>query len=84
MFSEIFCKKINEIYRKRCNKFPELFEGTDEKIKECGKEEQILLCYLYGNMPLSDVMNYPFKTFYDYACHGVFFVEKWEVQGRGK
>lgn len=72
MFSEIFCKKINEIYRKRCNKFPELFEGTDEKIKECGKEEQILLCYLYGNMPLSDVMNYPFKTFYDYACHGVF------------
>ncbi|MCI6467601.1 MAG: transglutaminase-like domain-containing protein [Faecalicatena sp.] len=72
MFSEKFTIKIEKIYADRNSAVPGIFDGIDEKIKACTSDEQILLRYLYGNMPLSDVLNYPFETFLDYASHGAF------------
>ncbi len=75
MFSEEFIRKIKQVYKEKGRIIPGLFHRIDRKIQLCGPSEQILLMYLYGNMPLSDMVNYPFETFLDYARHGVFLWE---------
>ena len=82
MFSENFTAKIDDIYRKRSSTAPGLFHEIEEKINACLPDEQILLRYLYGNMPLSDAVNYPFETFLDYASHGAFLWKNGPFKGR--
>lgn len=82
MFSEKFTAKIEEIYTKRRGMNPELFHDIDGKIESCTPDTQILLHYLYGNMPASDVAGYSFETYLDYARHGAFLWENGPFQGR--
>ncbi|MGF7010216.1 hypothetical protein M2145_000970 [Lachnospiraceae bacterium PF1-21] len=72
MFSTDFIDKIEEIYEKRRERLPEYFQEIEGKIRFCKTDTQILLRYLYGNMPLSDILNYSFETYLEYATHGVF------------
>lgn len=82
MFSEKFKEKIEEIYEARKAAVPECFSRIEQEMETCSREEQILLHYLYGNMPLSDMLNYSFITFLDYARHGVFLWENGIFKGR--
>lgn len=82
MFSNKFTEKIEAIYEARKKSVPDILHEADIKISECGREQQILLRYLYGNMPLSDMENYPFETYQDYAAHGVYLWEKGQFKGR--
>lgn len=49
----------------------EILEG----LKECNPNEALAMKFLYTTMPLSDIANYSFKTFLDYAKHGVYLWE---------
>lgn len=82
MFSKNFTAKIQEVYTKRSSAAPELFHEIEAKISACSEAQQVLLRYLYGNMPMSDAVNYAFETFLDYAAHGVFLWESGPFQGR--
>lgn len=51
--------------------FPGIFEETDKKIKEQEPETALALKYLYMTMPCSDMGNYSFEIFLDYAKNSV-------------
>lgn len=84
MFSEKFTAKIEELYTDRSGRMPALFSDIDVKIGACAPDTQVLLRYLYGNMPVSDAAGYPFETFLDYAEHGAFLWENGPFKGRVK
>lgn len=75
MFLEKNQNRIEMEYEKRLEKLPVLREEIDGKIKECQDEVALALKYLYITMPLSDVGNYDFEIFLDYAEHGVYLYE---------
>ena len=51
--------------------FPGVFEETDKKIAKQDEETALALKYLYMTMPCSDMGNYPFEIFLDYAQNSV-------------
>lgn len=76
MFTEKIEKKIQEEFQKLQERIPEQFSEIEKKCEECPSEEKILLKYLYGSMPISDALSYPFSLFQSYARHGV-YLKKW-------
>lgn len=42
------------------------------ELARCTREEEIIMKFLYSSMPLSDIGNYSFQTYLDYAKHGIF------------
>ena len=52
-----------------------------EKRGGSGENTVLLLKYLYANMPLSDVVNYPYETFYAFARHGALLMREgvWKI-----
>lgn len=80
MFSALCEQSINSSYQAFLKEMPELGNAIQQKIAACTSDEAILIKYLYGNMPISDMVSYPFETFMDYAEHGAFL---WS-QGYGK
>ncbi len=75
MFTEKIEKKIQEEFQKLQIIIPEKFCEIEQKCKTCSDEEQLLLKYLYGSMPVSDAVTYPFSVFQSYAKHGVYLKE---------
>lgn len=72
MFTEKIEMKIQEEFQKLHDIIPEKFCEIEKKCEECSNEEKILLKYLYGSMPVSDAISYPFSLFLSYAKHGVY------------
>lgn len=58
-------------YEKVKAQFPGVFEETDNKIAKQDEETALALKYLYMTMPCSDMGNYPFEIFLDYAQNSV-------------
>ncbi|MHC1750651.1 MAG: transglutaminase family protein [Cellulosilyticaceae bacterium] len=75
MFSNQKQSAIMNKFEQRIPMFDGMKDIILEKLAKCTAKEQILMCYLYGTMPLSDSANYDFNTFYDYAKHGLFLWE---------
>lgn len=69
--------RILKHYEALAGQLPTVFGEAEDKIRECGEHTALALKYLYGTMPLSDIGNYPFETFRDYAEHGVML---WETR----
>lgn len=64
-------QRIQCDYQKRSKELPGVFDCIDKKM-ECCDEDTALACkYLYAYMPYSDIGNYPFEYFLDYAQNGV-------------
>ena len=64
-------ERIEKNYLEQTKSLPRFFASIDEKIQK-GTEEVALACkYLYAFMPYSDIGNYPFEVFLDYAENGV-------------
>lgn len=63
-----------------------LLENKKEEIlrtlAECTEEEAWVLMYLYGAMPLSDMLDYGAEVFLDYARHGVFLWKEGPYAGK--
>ncbi|MDD5940870.1 MAG: transglutaminase domain-containing protein [Lachnospiraceae bacterium] len=72
VFSETIRQEISDSFERRCSAFPELC--TVIRLKIAAQEDEDLrtaLMYLYGSMPLSDMVTYPLDTFLDFARRGV-------------
>lgn len=64
--------RIQENYQKLEEKLPHIFKEISRKIGECDEETALACKYLYTTMPYSDMGNYSFETFLDFAAHGVY------------
>ena len=59
---------------------PQVFAEIDKKLAECTDEVALACKYLYAFMPYSDIGNYAFEVFLDYAENGVYL---WKKKLRG-
>lgn len=64
-------EQITKRFEELENKLPRVFAKISGKLKTCADDVALACKYLYGAMPYSDMGNYPFETFLDYAAHGV-------------
>lgn len=67
--------KIEEQYVQVISELPEFFQGIQQKMKNCAPKTALAMKYLYVTMPYSDMGNYSFETFLDYASLGVYLWE---------
>lgn len=72
MFSNERKEQIEKDYRVLLQEFPSVFQEITEKLKSCEKDVSLAVQYLYTSMPISDMANYSFETFLDFAEHGVY------------
>ncbi|MDD2957506.1 MAG: transglutaminase domain-containing protein [Lachnospiraceae bacterium] len=63
-------KRIESNYEKLRSEFPQLLKEADEKLKSCRDIVGLAVRYLYTAMPLSDMANYSYEVFLDFARHG--------------
>ena len=64
-------ERIEKNYLEQTKSLPRFFASIDEKIQKCTEEVALACKYLYAFMPYSDIGNYPFEVFLDYAENGV-------------
>lgn len=75
MIPKEYIELINEQFNSLKSIIPQYFQSLENKISRTCPNEEILLKYLYANMPISDIGNYPFDTYLDYAHHGALLME---------
>ncbi len=64
--------RILKRYKEHLACIPDIQYDIEQKLSTYGADEALAVKYLYGTMPYSDMGNYSFETFLDYALHGVF------------
>lgn len=64
-------ERILRGYEETKLQFPGVFEETDKEIQKQDPETALALKYLYMTMPCSDMGNYSFEVFLDYAQNSV-------------
>ena len=64
--------RIEKKYREQVMGLPQAFADIDKKLAECTDEVALACKYLYAFMPYSDIGNYAFEVFLDYAENGVY------------
>lgn len=74
-FSDKMIAKIAANYEAAAALFGECKEEIVEKVNSLPETQQLLMKYLYANMPLSDVGAYSFEVLNSYAKHGAFLLE---------
>ncbi|MFP3156105.1 transglutaminase-like domain-containing protein [Lachnospiraceae bacterium ZAX-1] len=72
MFSLKCEDRIREKFEEMEFFLPVLKKEIEHKMQNYNEDVCLLIKYLYGNMPFSDRVNYPFETYLDYAKHGAF------------
>ena len=78
VFLEKNRSRVEETFEKLAKHQPSIFAPVKARMEDCEENIRLALKYLYGNMPVSDVGNYPFDVFLDYAAHGVMLWERYE------
>ena len=63
--------RIEKKYREQVMGLPQVFADIHKKLAECTDEVALACKYLYAFMPYSDIGNYAFEVFLDYAENGV-------------
>ena len=72
--------RIEKKYREQVMGLPQAFAEIDKKLAECTEEVALACKYLYAFMPYSDIGNYAFEVFLDYAENGVYL---WKERTEG-
>ena len=72
MFSKKCEERIEIIFNERISKLPAVKHEIEAASRKYDADIEIIMKYLYGTMPLSDMGNYPLATFLDYARQGVY------------
>ena len=75
MFLENSRNRIVQDFEKFCQNLPGPSEEIRKKIDLLDDDTALAMKYLYANMPYSDVGNYSFDTFLDFAEQGVWLWE---------
>lgn len=85
----MFSKEYYEEIRAGFNRQMDLLKARNVSLEEihavfrdCSMEEAQALTFLYGAMPLSDLLDYPAELFLAYARHGVFLWNQGSFAGR--
>lgn len=68
-------ERIEQAYDCLLKELPDAMGEIDGKIKELPGDTALAMKYLYATMPCSDIANYPFEIYLDYASHGVYLYE---------
>ena len=71
MFSEKLKKYAESQYEERLGILGETGRIVEEKMKSCTPDEQILMKFLYGTMPVRDAGEYEFEVFLGYVRHSL-------------
>ena len=75
MFEDTFKKYAQQVYEGRTNLPGELRREIEWKLKICTPEEQVLMKFFYGTMPLGDAGTYEFEVFLGFVRHGLMLYE---------
>lgn len=78
MISEALREYAREKYVRRLPLFGGCREEIGKKMGSCTREEQVLMEFLYGTMPLGDVGEYDFSVFLGFVRHGLMLRERME------
>lgn len=71
MISEQLRRYAQENFCRRLPFFGQAREEILQNLSQCTDEEQVLMQFLYGTMPLRDVGEYPFSLFLCYVTHSL-------------
>lgn len=75
MFSQQLQEYAEERYEKRRTLLGSVAEVIEEKLAECTEEEQLLMRFFYGTMPLCDAGQYSFEVFLGFVRHALMLRE---------
>lgn len=78
MFLEKNRQRIEERFERLKKELPQIYGEVQEYLVILGDQTALAMKYLYAAMPCSDMGNYPFETFLDYAVHGVWLYNEFE------
>ncbi len=75
MFSEGFKNYVGERYAERLSFLASAGTGIEEKMEDLAGDEQLLMKFFYGTMPVSDAGDYEFETFLGFVRHSLMLRE---------
>lgn len=76
VFSQELQQQIHQNYQEALPFFGKKKDEIQQAVAQCPQPQRLFMEFLYSAMPLSDVANYSFETFYSYADHAAFLLEK--------
>lgn len=71
MFSKQLQKYVQAKYEQRLALLGTVGEKAEQKLKQCTEEEQLLMKFFYGTMPLRDAGEYEFGVFLGFVRHSL-------------
>lgn len=72
MFLEKSRTRIIQEFEEFCRDLPKPAEEIQKKLEALDEDTALVMKFYYANMPYSDVYNYSFSTYLDFAQHGVY------------
>ena len=78
MFLKENRQRIEEEFDRCAGRLPHLYNEISRQLAGLNENTALAMKYLYTTMPDSDIGNYSFETFLDYAAHGVRLYEESE------
>ncbi len=78
MVSERLKEYAEERFWQRLPFLEAVREELLKELKGCGEEEQVLMKFLYGTMPIRDAGEYPFSLFLSYVTHSLMVYQTME------
>ncbi len=72
MFLEKSRAGIIQDFEEFCRNLPEAAEGIQKKLSTLDEDTALVMKFYYANMPYSDVYNYSFSVYLEFAQHGVY------------
>lgn len=75
MFEDTLKDYAQRVFEGRTNLPEELRKEIEWKLKRCTPEEQVLMKFFYGTMPLGDAGTYEFEVFLGFVQHGLMLYE---------
>jgi len=73
--SEQLVKEIEERFLQSIPVFGDMKNDILQKLNQCTKNQQILLKFIYGSMPFSDIADYEFSLFLSFVDHALYLRE---------
>ena len=78
MFSEKLRDYARKNYERRLPVLGCLKEEIEQKLRNCTPNEQVLMKFFYGTMPVRDAGEYDFEVFLEYVRHFLMLYETME------
>ena len=70
-------EKIEILYKKRCEMYPEIMSDVNTKIQMLDENFQEILKYIYSSIFVADIAEVDFSVYLDYAVHNHMLKEQY-------